>query len=93
MRVIYVVQQAIRAHCWPHSTLVSDVARHEFTLASLSLVCKNILAQSDREKNVKEMNTYKTSRVGMTPKLRGGGKRSGKGQQGYTRLHVYAALF
>lgn len=41
MCLIYVAQRAIRTQCWPLNTLLSDVARHEITLASLSQLHEN----------------------------------------------------
>lgn len=83
MCLIYVAQQAIRIRSQPLNTLLSDVARHEITLACLSqLQEKHPTLRSDIEKNIKEMNTWKTRGLGITLKSRGGGgggSRSGEG--------------
>lgn len=51
--LIDVAQQANRTRCWPPNTLLlSDVARHEITLASLSQLQENTQPHRLTEKNI-----------------------------------------
>lgn len=80
MCLIYAARWAIRTRRWPLNTLLSDAARHESTPATLSQLQENTRLQSDKERNLKEINTWRAGRVGLTLKSRTGRSSSGEGR-------------